>query len=78
MNYALIEDGKVINIISLHPLNLDDFPNAVPINDLSVQIGDDYKDGKFYHEGKELLPFPDIEKLKDQVIQEVQNAILNA
>lgn len=79
MNYALIEDGKVINIISLHPLNSEDFPNAVSTNGLPVQIGDKYKNGKFYHEGIEIeIPKPNVDGVKDLAIQEVQDAILNS
>lgn len=56
MNYALIKNETVINIIWLHPMNASDFPSAVPTNDLPVQIGDTYKDGKFYHNGEEITP----------------------
>ena len=31
MNYALIENGIVANIIWLYPANAGDFPSAVPI-----------------------------------------------
>lgn len=31
MNYALIENGIVTNIIWLLPTNADDFPDAVPM-----------------------------------------------
>lgn len=41
-NYALIIDSIVSNIIVLHPSNAKDFPNAVPIGDYSVSIGDTY------------------------------------
>ena len=52
MNYAIIKDGIVTNIIWLHPTT--EFPNAVPYDDLPVQIGDTYQDGKFYHDGEEV------------------------
>lgn len=54
MNYALIENNIVINLIWLHPMNADEFPNAVLIDNLSVQIGDTYEDGKFYRDGVEI------------------------
>lgn len=55
MNYALIENGKVINIIYLTPSNASDFPNAISCDDLPVGIGDDYTNGRFYRDGKEIL-----------------------
>ena len=54
MNYALIENGIVTNIIYLHPMNADEFPNAVEIGDLPVAIGDSYTEGKFYRDGEEI------------------------
>ena len=58
MNYALIKNEIVTNIIWLHPMNASDFPSAVPTNDLPLQIGDTYKDGKFYHDGEEIASTP--------------------
>lgn len=52
MNYALIENGIVTNIIILLPYNIHDFPNAVCIENISVQIGDTYDGAHFYHNGK--------------------------
>lgn len=49
LNHAIIENGIVINIISLTPGT--EFPNAIPYGNLQVQIGDTYVTGKFYHEG---------------------------
>lgn len=51
MNYALIRDGKVTNIIWLLPSNKQDFPNAVCIDDLPVMIGDTYFDEVFRRNG---------------------------
>jgi len=51
MNYALIENGVVVNLIRLLEWNSADFPDAVPVGDLSVAIGDTYEDGAFYHDG---------------------------
>lgn len=58
MNYALVENGVVTNIIWLHPMNANDFQNAVPTNGLPIQIGDTYTNGKFYREGKEIIITP--------------------
>lgn len=57
MNYALIENGVVTNVIWLHPANADDFPGAVPVDDVPVDIGDTYADGTFYRNGEKVLTF---------------------
>lgn len=54
MNYALIVDGRVVNVIVLHPMNADEFPNAVPVDGYAVQIGDECIDGIFYRDGAEI------------------------
>lgn len=53
MNYAIVENGVVTNIIWLYPTT--PFENAVPYGDIPVQIGDTYSDGKFYRDGEQLL-----------------------
>lgn len=55
MNYALIVDGVVENIIWLYPGNAKDFPNAVPCGDVPAWIGDVYEDGVFYRDGERVL-----------------------
>ena len=55
MNYALIENGIVTNIIWLSPSNVADFPNAVAYGERPVQIGDEYIDGAFYRNGEKVL-----------------------
>ena len=55
MRYALIEDGVVTNIIWLDPSNADDFPDAIPIGEVSAGIGDTYADGAFWSDGVRLL-----------------------
>lgn len=52
MKYALIENGVVNNTVVLLPYNAADFPNAVSIEGLSVQIGDTYDGERFYHDGE--------------------------
>ena len=56
MSYAIVIDGVVANIIRLHPMNADAFPNAVPTDGLPIAIGDTYVDGKFYRNGEEIKP----------------------
>lgn len=55
MDYALIENDLVTNIIWLHEENAHEFPNAVKMNDISAQIGDSYIDGVFYRDGSRIL-----------------------
>ena len=55
MNYAVIENGVVSNLIWLHPMNVSDFPEAVSVGDIPVQIGDTYENGVFYRDGKKVL-----------------------
>lgn len=54
MNYALIENGVVVNTIILRTDDMDLFPNAAPTGGYPVQIGDAYKDGFFYRNGVQL------------------------
>ena len=55
MNYALVENGIVVNTIFLYPNNASDFPNAVPMGDIPATIGDNYTDGTFYRNGVKVL-----------------------
>ena len=55
MNYALIENGIVTNIIWLNERNEAEWPNAVRLYDRMVEVGDTYTDGKFYRDGVEVL-----------------------
>lgn len=65
MTYALINDGVVSNIISLDSRAVADFPNAVNCMDKPVAIGDTYSDGRFYHNGEEVLS--ELEEVKLQL-----------
>lgn len=65
MNYALVENGIVTNIIYLHPMNAEDFPNAVPMGSLPVTIGDEYKNGQFYRNGEIVKDAMDIAEMED-------------
>ena len=55
MNYALIENGVVTNIIWLYSANASDFPSAVPCGDFPVAIGDTYDGEHFYRGGERVL-----------------------
>lgn len=69
-NYALIENGVVSNIISLHPGNASDFPNAVYMNDVPVCIGDTYDGTNFFRNGEQL------KTEKQRIIEENQNLMV--
>ena len=55
MQYAVICDGVVVNVIWLNPRNAADFPDAVPVGDVAAGIGDSYADGAFWRNGARLL-----------------------
>lgn len=71
MRFAFIIDGNVSNIISIHPMNADSFPNAVSVEDLPVTVGDSYVDGKFYRDGVEVTAPP----TADEDTEDMQNAL---
>ncbi|GKH45732.1 hypothetical protein [Anaerotruncus massiliensis (ex Togo et al. 2019)] len=55
MNYAMLKDGIVQNVIVLSPHNASDFPAAVPAGDKPVAVGDEYRDGRFWRDGAVVL-----------------------
>ena len=71
MNYALITDVVVKNIVKIHPRNAAAFPEAVPTNDLPVEIGDSYYDGVFYRDGVEVT----LPSFADEDSRDMQNAL---
>ena len=59
MKYALINEQNLVkNLIWLYPSDKDEFPNAVHIDeDLPVEIGDEYRNGEFYHNGELVVTY---------------------
>lgn len=55
MNYALVENGVVTNIIWLNERNEAEWPNAVRLGDRMVEVGDTYDGEKFRRGGTEVL-----------------------
>lgn len=56
-NIAIIKDMKVENVIwgYLYDTSfLQDGESLAEVGELSVNIGDDYIDGKFFHDGEEV------------------------
>lgn len=71
MNYALVIEGVVTNIIWLHPMNESEFPEAVPMGDYPVRIGDTYDGKNWYREGIRV-------KTNDEMLAEEQEDMLLA
>ena len=55
MNYALVENGIVTNIIWLNERNAGEWPGAVRLYDRMVGVGDTYDGEKFRRGGTEVL-----------------------
>lgn len=67
MDFALIEAGKVVNLIWLHPDNAVDFPGAVPLGDIPAQIGDEYDGQQFLRNGQRVQSL--LEEARDTIAQ---------
>lgn len=70
MNYALIEDGVVTNIIWLYPGNAGDFPTAVPMGDIPAGIGDTWDGERFYRNGERVLTAAELAAAEAQDMKE--------
>ncbi|MDY2655708.1 MAG: hypothetical protein SOV75_01720 [Candidatus Limiplasma sp.] len=70
MNYALVENGTVTNIIWLHPANADEFSNAVPMGDIPVAIGDTWDGEHFYRNGELVLTAAELAAAEAQDMKE--------
>ena len=55
MNYALIENGVVTNLIWLYPANAAEFPGAVPLGGVPAAIGDAWDGECFCRNGERVL-----------------------
>ena len=66
MNYAMVENGVVTNVIWLNPCNACEFEGVYPVGDMPVAIGDVFDDGKYYRNGLQIQAptLTDTEKLK--------------
>lgn len=68
MRYALVEGGVCVNIIVLLPYSAArDFPNAYPIENIPVQIGDYLDRGVWMRNGQKVLTYA------EQARQEVES-----
>lgn len=75
MNYALIENGLVTNLIWLHPGNAADFPSAVPLGDIPAAIGDTYSGGAFYRDGERVLSIAEQLAAAQAALAEIAEAL---
>ena len=66
MNYALVENGIVTNIIWLNERNEAEWPNAVRLYDRMVEVGDTYDGEKFWRDGTEVLTALEIAQLESE------------
>lgn len=58
MRYALVEGGVCVNIIVLLPYSAArDFPNAYPVDNIPVQIGDYLDRGVWMRNGQKVLTY---------------------
>lgn len=60
MNFAIVEDGTVTNVIWLSASNREDFPNSVCVANRAVAIGDLLIDGVFLRDGVPLLTYEEL------------------
>lgn len=61
MNYAIVEDGIVTNLIVLNPNDARDFPDAVCCEGKPVRIGDTYQNEEFYNiKGEKIITYEQI------------------
>lgn len=54
VTYAIIENNVVVNLISLHASNENEFLGVIPIGDYPVTLGDVFENGMFYRNGEVL------------------------
>ena len=55
MQYAIVEDGIVTNVIVLYPPGAAEFPDAVPCRDIPAAIGDTWDGQDFIRNGEKVL-----------------------
>lgn len=77
MRYALVENGVCVNIIVLLPYSAArDFPNAYPIDNIPVQIGDYLDRGVWMRDGQKVLTYAEENQAKIESIQSVLDDLL--
>lgn len=77
-NIAIIENGIVQNVVWGYVYDtsfLSDNQCLAAVDDLSVNIGDEYINGKFYHNGKEVKSIFQINEENEAIIAELVEII---
>lgn len=75
MNYAIIENGSVVNTIVLNSANAAEFPEAVSIDGRPVAIGDAYTDGQFMRGGEAVLSDAERIAALEAALAEIEEAL---
>ena len=70
MNYALVENGVVTNLIWLYPANAAEFHNAVPMGDIPAAIGDTWDGTYFYRNGERVFTAAELAAAEAQDMKE--------
>ena len=69
-NFALIADGKIKDIVVCDDYNVANQiaqnvhgqgATAADVTHYALEVGDEYDNGKFYRDGKEIQPLPSVE-----------------
>lgn len=69
MTYAKINDGTVVNILTIRPEQAHEFPDCVPMpSGVHAEPGDTYADGKFYRDGVELKSTAQLQAEAEEVL----------
>ena len=75
MNFAIVEDGVVTNVIWLSASNRGDFPNSVCVANRAVAIGDQYIDGVFLRDGVQVPAYTEQIAAMSNQIGELEAAV---
>ena len=65
MNYVIVEEGIIENVMVLYPSNAADFPEAVFCGELPVMIGDTY-DGEHFYRNSEQVVVPQLRSSEER------------
>ncbi len=67
-NFAIVEDGVVVNIAWGMVYESENNQSLVQCDDLTIEIGDTYVDGVFYHNGERV-------RTNAEIMGEMQEAL---
>lgn len=61
MIYAIIQNGRVQNLIELNPEQESEFPGCVSCEEVPAHIGDAFDGENFYRDGERVKTYAEIE-----------------